>query len=154
MLAFFADWLVSQPAVVQLLSLHWSVFVKWPAGPRAWTFAEGERRAAMEAMLDVADCVVMTEEEAEAVTGLRGAEAQARFVLGRPGSRTEWCIVKRGAEGAVLAARDGPVVEQRALQVDVRDTGEHQFGGCWACSQQPCRCWRAQACLLHMAGYS
>ncbi|KAL4422697.1 hypothetical protein ABPG75_008894 [Micractinium tetrahymenae] len=95
-------------------------------GPRSWTFSEGERKAAFEAMLDASDVVCMTEEEAEAVTGLRGAEAQARWVLGRPGARTEWCIIKRGAEGAILASRscgaDTPVYRQQALRVDVRDT--------------------------------
>lgn len=98
-----------------------------PPGPRSWTFSEGERKAAFEAMLDASDVVCMTEEEAEAVTGLRGAEAQARWVLGRPAARTEWCVVKRGAQGAVLASRscgaDAPVYRQQALRVDVRDTG-------------------------------
>lgn len=78
-------------------------------------------------MMDASDVVCMTEDEAEAVTGLRGAEAQAHWVLGRPGARTEWCVVKRGAEGAVLASRscgaDAPVFRQQALRVDVRDTG-------------------------------
>jgi sugar/nucleoside kinase (ribokinase family) len=93
------------------------------AGPRSWTFSEGQRKAALEAILDAADVVCMTEEEAEAVTGLAGAEAQARFILGRPGARTEWCVVKRGAEGAVLATRTaGQVYSQAALRVDVRDT--------------------------------
>jgi sugar/nucleoside kinase (ribokinase family) len=76
-------------------------------------------------VLDAADVVCMTEEEAEAVTGLRGAEAQARHILSRPGARTEWCVVKRGAAGAVLASRSATqVYSQAALRVDVRDTGE------------------------------
>ena len=94
-------------------------------GPRSWTFAEGERQAALAAMLDAADVVCMTEEEAAAVTGLQGAEAQARWVLGRPGARTEWVIIKRGGDGALLATRSGggAVFTQQALRVDVRDTG-------------------------------
>ncbi|EFN52458.1 hypothetical protein CHLNCDRAFT_138775 [Chlorella variabilis] len=92
-------------------------------GPRSWTFSEGERKAALEAILSVADCVCMTEEEAEAVTGLAGAEQQARFVLGRPGARTQWCVIKRGAEGAILGCRTATqLYSQQALRVDVRDT--------------------------------
>ncbi|KAL4514183.1 hypothetical protein Ndes2437B_g04164 [Nannochloris sp. 'desiccata'] len=94
-------------------------------GPRSWTFNDnGARKAALNAILDVSDVVLMTEEEAEAVTGYGNAEAAARFILDRPGARTEWCIVKRGAEGAVLVSRSpgNGVYEQRALKVDVRDT--------------------------------
>ncbi|PSC73119.1 Ribokinase [Micractinium conductrix] len=93
-------------------------------GPRSWTFAEGERNAALAAMLDAADVVLMTDDEAEAVTGLKGADAQARHILGRPGARTEWCVVKRGADGAILASRSeaGRLYTQQALRVDVRDT--------------------------------
>jgi sugar/nucleoside kinase (ribokinase family) len=94
-------------------------------GPRSWTFHDnGPRKAALDAILDVSDVVLMTEEEAEAVTGCGNAEAAARFILDRPNARTEWCIVKRGAEGAVLVSRSPgtTVYEQRALKVDVRDT--------------------------------
>jgi sugar/nucleoside kinase (ribokinase family) len=94
-------------------------------GPRSWTFNDnGPRKAALDAILDASDVVLMTEEEAEAVTGCGNAEAAARFILDRPGAKTEWCIVKRGAEGAVLVSRSPgtTVYEQRALKVDVRDT--------------------------------
>jgi len=94
-------------------------------GPRSWTFNDnGARKAALNAILDLSDVVLMTEEEAEAVTGCGNAEAAARFILDRPGARTEWCIVKRGAEGAILVSRSprAAVYEQRALKVDVRDT--------------------------------
>lgn len=95
-------------------------------GPRSWTFAEGQRKAALEAILDASDVVCMTQDEAEAVTGLADAQAQAAHILDRPGARTEWCVIKRGAEGAILASKTlgGPVVySQQALRVDVRDTG-------------------------------
>lgn len=92
-------------------------------GPRSWTFADGPRKAALEAMLDASDVICMTEDEAAAVTGLQSAEAQARWVLARPGARTEWCIIKRGAEGALLASKTRDAVyTQQALRVDVRDT--------------------------------
>ena len=82
-------------------------------------------------MLDASDVVCMTEDEAAAVTGgLQGAEAQAAWVLARPGAATEWCVIKRGAEGAILASRAaGALYCQQALQVDVRDTGGSS-GGC------------------------
>ena len=95
-------------------------------GPRSWTFNDnGHRRAALDAILDVADVVLMTEEEATVVTGQSDAESAARYILERPGARTEWCIVKRGAEGALLATRppgNTTLYEQQALKVDVRDT--------------------------------
>lgn len=119
---FFVSNLCSNPTLLAVSPCY--------AGPRSWTFSEGERKAALDAVLDVADVVCMTEEEAEAVTGgQQGAEAQARFILGRPGARTEWCVIKRGAEGAVLASRTATqLYSQQALQVDVRDTGEVQGG--------------------------
>ncbi|GAB4820018.1 hypothetical protein N2152v2_007064 [Parachlorella kessleri] len=95
-------------------------------GPRAWTFQQGERRAALDAILNVSDVVLMTQEEATAVTGVVDAEQAARHVLTRPGTRTEWCIVKQGAEGALLASRSrGAVHQQAAIKLppqDVRDT--------------------------------
>ena len=85
----------------------------FPAGPRAWTFQHGERRAALDAILTVSDVVLMTQEEATAVTGAVGAEQAARHILTRPGTRTEWCIVKQGAEGALLASRSRGDVHQQ-----------------------------------------
>ena len=107
---------------------HAGAAVFFDPGPRSWTFNDsGPRRAALDAILDAADVVLMTEEEAAAVTGCDNAEASARYILDRPGANTEWCIVKKGAEGALLAARSPPgaggaFYEQRALKVDVRDT--------------------------------
>jgi sugar/nucleoside kinase (ribokinase family) len=101
-------------------------------GPRAWTFSSGPRAAALAAMLDASDVVLMTEEEAEAVTGVAGAEAAARAVLTRPGAATRWCVVKRGACGALLAVREEKTThggggehalfEEAAIPVTVRDT--------------------------------
>lgn len=104
---------------------HAGAAVFFDPGPRSWTFNDnGPRRAALDAILDAADVILMTEEEAAAVTGCAHAEDAARNILDRPGTSTEWCIIKRGAEGALLAARspDGALYEQRALKVDVRDT--------------------------------
>lgn len=76
-------------------------------GPRSWTFCSGdhEKRQALESMLDVADVVLMTEEEAEVVTGSPVADIAARCVLERPGTRAQWCVIKRGADGATLVSR-------------------------------------------------
>ena len=101
--------------------------VLFDPGPRAWTFGQGERREAMESMLRIADVVLMTQEEAAAVTGIYSAEGAARWILEKKagqGTQTEWCIIKRGAEGALLASKypKDLIVEQAALKVDVRDT--------------------------------
>lgn len=92
-------------------------------GPRSWTLLEGERRVALDAILDLADIVLMTQEEAEAVTGHSDPEAAAEWVLARPASATAWVIVKLGSEGAVLCAR-GAVSPIRidGLKVPVVDT--------------------------------
>lgn len=101
--------------------------VLFDPGPRAWTFGQGERREAMESMLRIADIVLMTQEEAAVVTGINNAEGAARWILERKGdhgTQSEWCIIKKGAEGALLASRypQDLIVEQEALKVDVRDT--------------------------------
>lgn len=42
----------------------------------------------------------------------------ARCILSRPGARTEWCVIKKGAEGALLASRShGCTYQQAALKV-------------------------------------
>ena len=90
-------------------------------------------------MLDASDVVLWTQEEGEAVTGEADPDRQARWVLSRPGARTDWCVVKRGAEGALLAAKSQGVYTQQALQVDVRDTGEWGGGGVAAAAARPAR---------------
>lgn len=92
-------------------------------GPRAWTFFEGERKNALNAILDVSDVVLMTLEEAFAVTGKQDAASAAMHIINRVGCRTEWCVIKQGSQGALLASRtDEQVYQQAALKVDVRDT--------------------------------
>lgn len=93
-------------------------------GPRCWTLLEGRRRAALDELLSLSDVVLMTEEEAAAVTGCGEAHASARWVLERPGTATEWCVVKKGGEGAVLCTRVDrcTTFTAEAYKVDVRDT--------------------------------
>ncbi|KAL0045494.1 hypothetical protein WJX82_008274 [Trebouxia sp. C0006] len=92
-------------------------------GPRSWVLSSGSRRQTLDALLDLSDIVVMTEEEALAVTGQAGAQAAAQWVLNRPESSTQWSIVKQGSSGSVLCSRQPPAVyNQSALQVPVGDT--------------------------------
>lgn len=91
-------------------------------GPRSWVLSSGPRRLTLDALLDLSDIVVMTEEEALAVTGQLGAEAAAQWVLNRPNSSTQWSIVKQGSSGSVLCSRNSLVYNQPALQVPVGDT--------------------------------
>jgi len=49
---------------------------------------------------------VPIQEEAFVVTGQQNAEAAARSVLSRPEACTQWCVVKQGANGALLCTKD------------------------------------------------
>ncbi len=80
--------------------------VLFDPGPRAFTMRDGARRAALDTLLDLSEVVLMTSEEASQVTGLEEPTAAAEAVLARPGAQTRWCVVKLGADGALLAARD------------------------------------------------
>mmetsp|Transcript_2991 Transcript_2991/g.7381 ORF Transcript_2991/g.7381 Transcript_2991/m.7381 type:complete len:416 (-) Transcript_2991:319-1566(-) len=92
-------------------------------GPRCFTMKEGARRVALDAVMDLSDVVLMTEEEAAVVTGLSDPEAAAKWVLARPGAKTEWCVVKLGGAGALLASKSqGSVTRSRGIQVEVQDT--------------------------------
>ncbi|EIE24898.1 Ribokinase-like protein, partial [Coccomyxa subellipsoidea C-169] len=92
-------------------------------GPRSWTFREPERRRALDELLDSTDVVLMTEEEAAAITGTSDPEAAAHAILERPGAVTQWCVVKLGSRGAVLCSKSPRATyRQHALLVDVQDT--------------------------------
>ncbi|KAG1673693.1 hypothetical protein FOA52_010562 [Chlamydomonas sp. UWO 241] len=92
-------------------------------GPRCFTMLEGDRRAALDTLLNWSDVVLMTEEEAHTVTGLDDPDAAARWVLDRPGARTEWAIVKLGSRGALLRSRaHGRTYTSPGVPVEVRDT--------------------------------
>ncbi len=53
------------------------------------------------------------------MTGCREPEAAARWVLSRPGCRTQWAVVKLGGKGALLALREGDGSEPRFVTVPV-----------------------------------
>lgn len=45
------------------------------------------------------------QEEALEVTGIHDPQSAAKAVLCRPGAKTEWCVVKLGAKGALLVTK-------------------------------------------------
>eukprot|EP00775_Hariotina_reticulata_P013761 gene13761-13880_t len=96
--------------------------VLFDPGPRASTMKTGVRRRALDTLMDLSDVVLMTEEEAFEVTGLSDPQSAAEAVLARPGARTQWCVVKRGASGALLATKSGEVYSAGSFKVDVSDT--------------------------------
>jgi sugar/nucleoside kinase (ribokinase family) len=119
-------------------------------GPRSWTFVahhndENEnnnnnnsgldtrdRQQAFEELLNVTDVILMTEEEAEAVTGQSTPEQASKWILRRPKSVMSWCIIKQGGNGALLATNNSTsssnigdgisFYHQPAVNVDVKDT--------------------------------
>ncbi|KAF8072882.1 iolC [Scenedesmus sp. PABB004] len=98
--------------------------VLFDPGPRAFTMRSGSRRAALDALMDLSDVILMTQEEAVEVTGLADPQAAAEAVLARPGARTEWCVVKLGGEGALLVTKspEQQVFRAGAFKVTVADT--------------------------------
>ncbi len=93
-------------------------------GPRSWTFNEGIRRHVLDTMLDIADIVLMTEEEAGAVIGTENAEEAVKRLISRPTRKnTRWVIVKQGERGALLGdAETGDLYHQEGYSVPVEDT--------------------------------
>jgi sugar/nucleoside kinase (ribokinase family) len=65
----------------------------------------------------MAACLRWSQEEALEVTGLSDPQAAAEVVLARPGAKTQWCVVKRGASGALLATKAGEVYSAGAFKV-------------------------------------
>ena len=98
--------------------------VLFDPGPRSWSFDDGgARRHALDAMLNIADIVLMTEEEAGAVVGTDDAHEAVRRLMDREGSNMSWCVVKMGERGALLGDRKtGRVYEQEGYTVEVEDT--------------------------------
>lgn len=62
----------------------------------------------------------MTEDEAAAMTDRSDPREAAQWVLQRPGAVTQWAVVKAGAAGALLYAREeGGAFEAQAYQVQL-----------------------------------
>lgn len=86
-------------------------------GPRCWTLREGGRRVALDTLLSLSDVVLMTEEEAAAMTDKTDPHAAAQWVLQRPGAVTQWAVVKAGAAGALLYEKQGGGFQAQSYQV-------------------------------------
>ncbi|KAK9808058.1 hypothetical protein WJX73_000001 [Symbiochloris irregularis] len=89
-------------------------------GPRAWTLPPD----VLKDVLDVADVVITTQEEALVLTGQADPQAAGwQIVHGRLGAATHTCFVKLGPSGAILCSKASGIAHwQPALQVDVADT--------------------------------
>ena len=116
---------IPEELVVQATEMSQShgAAVLFDPGPRSWTFEKGVRRHALESMLDIADILLMTEEEAGAVVGTEDAEKALSILMSRRNSRVKWCIIKQGDRGALLGdAESGQIYHQEGYSVDVKDT--------------------------------
>lgn len=99
--------------------------VLFDAGPRAHVLLSddampGCREAVLE-LLETADVVLLTEEEAEAITGTRVAHEAAAALLAPSRAREPWAVVKMGGRGALVATRGG-MLEMPGVKVTVADT--------------------------------
>lgn len=90
-------------------------------GPRTAVLAKnrGEDLARLVALSDV---VLLTEEEAEVLTGERDAERGAERVLAMGGGRVHWVVIKKGAQGCLLKTREGELYTMPGFKVPVSDT--------------------------------
>jgi sugar/nucleoside kinase (ribokinase family) len=116
---------IPEELVVQATEISQShgAAVLFDPGPRSWTFEKGVRRHALESMLDIADILLMTEEEAGAVVGTDNAEKALSILMSRRNSRVKWCIIKQGDRGALLGdTESGQIYHQEGYSVNVRDT--------------------------------
>lgn len=99
--------------------------VLFDAGPRAHVLLSEEampgcRQAVLE-LLETADVVLMTEEEAEAITGTKVARDAAAALLAPSRAQEPWAVVKMGGRGAILATREG-MLDMPGCKVTVADT--------------------------------
>ncbi|MDN3310626.1 sugar kinase [Microbacterium oryzae] len=95
------------------------VLVSFDVNHRSALWRDGrDARAAYRALAARADVVFAGDDEAELLTGERGARAQLDAIRAL-GPRC--AVVKRGSAGAI-ADEDGEIVERDALRVDVVDT--------------------------------
>ena len=71
------------------------------------------------------------QDEAEVVTGHSDAEMAGQAILDRPGSLTQWCVIKLGPQGALLRTKNpAQTIKQPAIQVKLThshsETSSHQ----------------------------
>jgi hypothetical protein len=108
-------------AITEAIYAGASVF--FDPGPRCFTMLDGERRKALDTLMDLSDVILMTEEESKTVTGHDDPDLAAKSVLSRPGSRTDWCVIKLGGNGAMIRSKSrGSSYYAPGIKVDVQDT--------------------------------
>lgn len=91
-------------------------------GPKGKSLAVGtpEEQDALAKLLRLSDVLLLTSEEAEAMTGLRNPIAAGKELLSK-GVRTKWVIIKMGSKGSVLITRSG-ISCAPSFKVNVMDT--------------------------------
>ncbi|KAK9847380.1 hypothetical protein WJX84_011336 [Apatococcus fuscideae] len=90
-------------------------------GPRAFSLQEGPRRAALDSILDIANVVLMTEEEALAVTGKSDPSEAAKTLLTRQPGRIQWVVIKLGRMGSELHMHSQAIF-QPGFKVELKDS--------------------------------
>ncbi|KAG0494881.1 hypothetical protein HPP92_005875 [Vanilla planifolia] len=75
-------------------------------GPRGRTLFQGtpEQQRALEQFLSHSDVILLTSDEAEALTGITNPIVAGRTLIGR-GARLKWVIIKMGANGSILITK-------------------------------------------------
>mmetsp|Transcript_13385 Transcript_13385/g.25697 ORF Transcript_13385/g.25697 Transcript_13385/m.25697 type:complete len:449 (-) Transcript_13385:663-2009(-) len=76
---------------------------------------------ALSLLLSHSDVLLLTQEEAETVTGIADPIQSARSLLNAKGSKVEWVVLKVGAEGCYIATRE-TVLHHPAMKITVEDT--------------------------------
>ncbi|XP_010557162.1 PREDICTED: probable fructokinase-4 [Tarenaya hassleriana] len=97
-------------------------YIFFDPGPRGNSLANGipEKQKALAHMLRMSDVLLLTSEEAEALSGIRDPVQAGQQIL-RSGKRTNWVIVKMGSKGSILVTSSS-VSLAPAFKVDVVDT--------------------------------
>eukprot|EP00250_Pteridium_aquilinum_P016743 c23270_g1_i1 orf=701-2221(+) len=91
-------------------------------GPRGQSLFKGpaNQQHALQKLLSFSDVLLLTADEAEALTGLDDPVLSAKELLAR-GQCTKWVIVKMGDKGCLMTTAHG-VYQCPAFKVDVKDT--------------------------------
>lgn len=91
-------------------------------GPRGKSLFQGpaDQQHALHKLLSSSDVLLLTADEAEALTGLADPVLSAKILLDR-GQCTKWVIVKMGEKGCLMTTTHG-IYQVPAFKVDVKDT--------------------------------
>ncbi|KAL5712241.1 hypothetical protein ACHQM5_014432 [Ranunculus cassubicifolius] len=91
-------------------------------GPRGRTLIDGtsQEQRALDQYLKMSDVLLLTSDEAEALTGITNPILAGQDLL-RKGERTKWVIVKMGSKGSILIT-ESSISGAPAFKVNVIDT--------------------------------